>query len=181
MKTTSLWLIADELIILEREHAKRAVPSTYALVAARNVLERRGLTIVDPSQTLPPGSQPAPQHHQPAIQQQSPPAARQHQRESPAPASTQRPRGRPQCSYCTKIGHTDDICYKRQEDLQKQLQAMDAAFSAKQCKNPSNPAGTALLAVPEPPVQPAPLTAEVSGKADSYFKKNLVPSDKFWY
>ena len=53
--------IADELIILEREHAKRAVPSMYALVAARNVLERRGLTIVDPSQTLPPCSQPAPQ------------------------------------------------------------------------------------------------------------------------
>ena len=59
---------------------------------------------------------------------------------------------------------------------------MDAAWTAKQRGNrPAKPAGTALLAIPEPPVKPAPLKAKVSVKADAYFKKNLVPSKQFWY
>jgi len=40
--------------------------------------------------------------------------------------------------------------------------------------------GAALLSVPEPPVQPPPLPAQVSMKADAYFKKNVVPSKKWW-
>ena len=40
--------------------------------------------------------------------------------------------------------------------------------------------GAALLSVPEPPVQPPPLRAQVSMKADAYFEKNVVPSKEFW-
>ena len=165
--------IADELIILEREHAKRAVPSSYALVAARNVLERRGLTVVDPSQTVPPSPQPA-------AQQQSLPTPAQQQRGTPAPAPAN-PGGRPTCSYCSKPNHTEDVCFAKMKDLRTQLKSMDAACSAKRVAVPAAVTNAALLAVPESPVQPAPLMAEVSDKADSYFKNNLVPSNKFWY
>ena len=170
-------MIADELIILEREHAKPAVPSSYALGAARSVLERRGLTVVDPSIPT------VPQNPQPAPQQQSPPAPTQQQQRgasTPAPARVPAPArkgGRPSCPYCSKLGHSEDVCFQKMKDLRDQIKAMDAACSAKQLNVPPS----VLLAVPEAPAQPAPLMAEVSGKADSYFKNNVVPSKQFWY
>ena len=168
----SVSTIADELIVLEREHAKRAVPSTYALVAARNVLERRGLTVVDPT---------IPQNPQPAPQQQSPPAQTQQQQRGTSTPAPARRGGRPTCPYCSKGGHSEDVCFAKMKDLRDQLKSMDAACSAKRVAVPAAVTNAALLAVPESPVQPAPLMAEVSDKADSYFKKNLVPSGKFWY
>ena len=67
------------------------------------------------------------------------------------------------------------------KDLCDQLKSMDAACSAKQLTVPSSALLAVPESVPESPAQPAPLMAEVSGKADSYFKNNLVPSNKFWY
>ena len=179
----SVSTIADELIVLEREHAKRAVPSTYALVAARNVLERRGLTVVDP--TIPQNPQPAPQQQSNPVQSppvESPPTPAWRQRGAPTPAPARSPAptrksGRPHCPYCSKLGHSEDVCFVKMKDLRDQIKAMDAACSAKQLNVPQS----ALLTVPEAPAQPAPLKAEVSGKADSYFKTNVVPSKQFWY
>ena len=160
--------IADELIILEREHAKKAVPSLYALVAARAVLARRGLTVTDPAQAATPQPQPA---------AQPPPAA------PPNPSPNHRSH---ECSYCGSTNHSVATCLKKKTDLQQQVDEIEAAFKAKVRPPRSNrsnkPAtGTALLTVSEPPVQPPPLKAQFSMKADKYFKQHLVPSKQFWY
>ena len=92
-------------------------------------------------------------------------------------------------------------CLTKKKDLQKQVDETEAAFTTANTRpqgrtNRSNkyrgsdgnaprqesPAtGTALLTVSEPPVQPPPLKAQVSMKADKYFKQHLVPSKQFWY
>ena len=87
---------------------------------------------------------------------------------------------------CGKISHSVATCLKKKTDLQRQVDEIDAAWhtktNAKRGNRSNRPAtSTALLSVPEPPVQPPPLRAQVSMKADKYFKQHLVPSKQFWY
>mmetsp|Transcript_28974 Transcript_28974/g.47605 ORF Transcript_28974/g.47605 Transcript_28974/m.47605 type:complete len:364 (-) Transcript_28974:302-1393(-) len=96
------------------------------------------------------------------------------------------------CNYCSDPLHDIVQCdrlLRRMLDARslivrddrKQRAMLAGAEEGDDTDDEERPAtGAALLSVPEPPVQPPPLPAKVSVKADTYFKKNLVPSKDFW-
>ena len=161
--------IANELIILEKEHSERS-GETASVSAARALLVRKGYT-VNATAASAPASAPTP-FLAPAP--------------APAPAASHPPG--PLCTYCSKPNHTADVCRSRRRDLQAQIQAIDALTltpNARGAPAPTKPSHTAaaqgpptvaLAAVTAEPDVPPPLPAEVPSHVDEYFKKNTVPS-----
>ena len=185
--------IANELILLERDIEKRQGSTTHALLAARALLARHGFSVNTGAQPgVAPAAAPAPQ-----------------------PNPTPGPRGtyNGTCHNCGKIagnGHTGENCLKKRRDLQKQIDAIDAA-TPDHLKNSNHPsranrdsatqpaeAGqrrqttrlTAAAPAPAPPTadrsptpgpqRPPALPAPVSCNVAEYFENNTVPSNRFW-
>lgn len=164
--------IANELIILEKEYGERS-GDTASISAAKSLLARKGYTVNAKAAAPAPVSALIP---------------------SPAPApapEASHPSG-PLCTYCSKPNHTAAVCRSRRRDLQAQIQAIDALTitpNARGTPAPTKPSHTAdaqgpstglLAAVTDEPAVPPPLPAEMSSKADEYFKKNVVPSKAWW-